>query len=77
VLTGAPHALASALVKISGDMAAIPTRDLRAAEPLNAFFFTPALSPGFSLSSLFSTHPTLERRLEQLNRIEASMGTAS
>jgi heat shock protein HtpX len=76
VLTGAPRTLASALVKISGDMAAIPTRDLRAAEPLNAFFFTPALSPGFSLSSLFSTHPTLERRLEQLNRIEASMGAA-
>ena len=76
VLTGAPRTLASALVKISGDMAAIPTRDLRSAEPLNAFFFTPALSPGFSLSSLFSTHPSLERRLEQLNRIEASMGTA-
>lgn len=76
VLTGAPRTLASALVKISGDMAAIPTRDLRAAEPLNAFFFTPALSPGLSLSSLFSTHPTLERRLEQLNRIEATLGTA-
>ena len=74
VLTGAPRTLASALVKISGDMAAIPTRDLRSAEPLNAFFFTPAVAPGFSLSSLFSTHPTLERRLEQLNRIEASMG---
>jgi len=74
VLTGAPRTLASALVKISGDMAAIPTRDLRSAEPLNAFFFAPALSPGFSLSSLFSTHPTLERRLEQLNRIEASLG---
>jgi heat shock protein HtpX len=74
VVTGAPRMLASALVKVSGDMAAIPTRDLRAVEPLNAFFFTPALSSGFSLSSLFSTHPTLERRLEQLNRIEASMG---
>jgi heat shock protein HtpX len=75
VITGAPRALASALVKVTGDMAAIPTRDLRAAEPLNAFFFTPAVAPGFSLSSLFSTHPTLEQRLEQLNRIEASMGS--
>jgi heat shock protein HtpX len=77
VITGAPRALASALVKVTGDMAAIPTRDLRAAEPLNAFFFTPAVAPGFSLSSLFSTHPTLEQRLEQLNRIEASMGSTS
>ena len=76
VLTGAPRTLARALQKVSGDMAVIPTRDLRAAEPLNAFFFAPALSPCFSLSSLFSTHPSLERRLEQLNRIEASMGTS-
>ncbi|MGI9120571.1 MAG: zinc metalloprotease HtpX [Acidimicrobiales bacterium] len=76
VLTGAPATLASALVKVTGDMAAIPTRDLRAVEPLNAFFFTPALAPGFSLSSLFSTHPSLERRLDQLTRIEAELGRA-
>ena len=74
VLTGQPSALASALVKISGEMARIPTRDLRQAEPFNAFFFTPAVSPGFSLSSLFSTHPTTERRLEQLSRISAQLG---
>lgn len=73
-LTGRPSTLASALVKISGEMSRIPTRDLRAAEPLNAFFFTPAISPGFSLSSLFSTHPPLERRLEQLARLERAQG---
>ena len=61
-------------MKISGEMARIPTRDLRAAEPLNAFFFAPALAPGFSLSSLFSTHPPLERRLDQLAKLEAGMG---
>ena len=44
LLTGQPSALASALVKVSGEIARIPTRDLRAAEPLNAFFFAPALS---------------------------------
>ncbi len=44
LLTGQPSALASALVKVTGDMAKIPTRDLRAAEPLNAFYFAPALS---------------------------------
>src|SRR6202167_2480226 len=56
LLTGQPSKLASALVKVTGDMARIPTRDLRAAEPLNAFYFAPALSPrggGMSLSNVF------------------------
>jgi heat shock protein HtpX len=74
VLTGQPSALASALVKISGEMARIPSRDLRQAEPFNAFFFTPAVAPGFSLSTLFSTHPTIERRLEQLSKISTELG---
>jgi heat shock protein HtpX len=74
ILTGQPSALASALVKITGEMGRIPSRDLRKVEPFNAFFFTPAVAPGFSLSSLFSTHPTMEQRLEQLNRISAQLG---
>jgi heat shock protein HtpX len=74
ILIGRPSTLASALVKVSGEMARIPTRDLRAAEPLNAFFFAPALAPGFSFSSLFATHPPLERRLEQLAKLEAQLG---
>jgi heat shock protein HtpX len=74
ILTGRPSALASALQKVSGDMARIPTNDLRSAEPFNAFFFTPALANGFSISSLFSTHPSLERRLEQLAEISAQLG---
>jgi heat shock protein HtpX len=74
LLTGRPSALASALQKVTGDMARIPTRDLRAAEPFNAFFFSPALANGFSISSLFSTHPTLEKRLAQLAKISAELG---
>ena len=74
ILIGRPSTLASALVKVSGEMGRIPTRDLRAAEPLNAFFFAPALAPGFSFSSLFATHPPLERRLDQLARLEAQLG---
>ncbi|MGH8970333.1 MAG: zinc metalloprotease HtpX, partial [Actinomycetes bacterium] len=42
-LTGQPSTLASALVKITGEMGRIPTRDLRAAEAYNAFFFAPAV----------------------------------
>jgi heat shock protein HtpX len=74
ILIGQPSLLAAALVKITGDMSRIPTRDLRAAEPLNAFFFAPALAPGFSFSSLFATHPSLERRLEQLAQLESQLG---
>ena len=67
ILIGRPSLLASALIKITGDMGRIPTRDLRRAEPFNAFFFTPAIAQrhwaasGFQLGNLFSTHPTLER----------------
>jgi heat shock protein HtpX len=73
VITGSPSTLASALTKVTGAMSQIPTRDLRSAEAFNAFFFTPAVAPGFSISSLFSTHPTLERRLEQLAELERQM----
>jgi heat shock protein HtpX len=76
LLTGQPSALASALVKVSSDMARIPTRDLRAAEPLNAFYFTPALTPNrgsWSLSTLFSTHPSLDRRLRELDKISQQL----
>ena len=76
-LTGRPSALASALVKISGEMSRIPTRDLREAEPYNAFFLVPAIAPGFSLSSLFSTHPPLQRRLQQLGAIAGDLGRPS
>lgn len=69
LLTGRPSSLAAALTKVSGQIAAIPTQDLRRSQPFNAFFFAPALSAGATTSRLLSTHPTLERRLEQLARI--------
>ena len=73
ILTGNPSGLASALVKISGDMGRIPTSDLRKAEPFNAFFFAPAFTKD-SLMALMSTHPTTEKRLEQLGRISQQLG---
>ncbi|MFB4274776.1 MULTISPECIES: zinc metalloprotease HtpX [unclassified Nonomuraea] len=74
LLTQRPSALASALTKVTGDMARIPTRDLREAEPFNAFYFAPALAGGQSLANLFSTHPSLDRRLEQLANISRQLG---
>lgn len=73
MLTGRPSALASALTKVSGDIARIPTQDLRTAQAFNAFFFTPALGPGTVVANLFSTHPTLQRRLDQLAKISAEL----
>jgi heat shock protein HtpX len=74
ILIGQPRLLANALVKVTGEMSKIPTRDLRAAEHFNAFYFSPARARGVSLSTLFSTHPTLEKRLDQLSKLEVEMG---
>ena len=74
LLTGQPSALAAALTKVTGDIALIPSKDLRQAEAFNAFFFAPAIAPGFSLSSLFATHPPLEQRLTQLAGIARELG---
>jgi heat shock protein HtpX len=76
LLTGQPSALASALQKVSGTIARIPTRDLREVQPLNAFFFVPALSAKEAqskISELFSTHPPLEKRLAQLAKISQQL----
>ncbi len=72
-LTMKPTALASALTKISGQMNAVPERDLRAAQPMNAFFITPAVR-GLALGTLTATHPPLEQRLDQLAKIAAGFG---
>ena len=80
ILIGQPRILANALVKVTGEIGRIPTKDLRTAETFNAFFFAPAFTKGrgqASISSLFSTHPSLEVRLEQLAKLEAQMGRAA
>jgi heat shock protein HtpX len=74
ILIGQPRLLANALVKVTGDIGRIPTRDLRTAQAFNAFFFAPALTNGPSIGSLFSTHPPLQVRLDQLAKLEAQMG---
>ena len=73
ILIGNPNMLATALQKVCGDMGRIPTRDLRSAQYFNAFYFAPALANGVSVSSLFATHPSLERRLDALAKLDAQM----
>jgi heat shock protein HtpX len=76
VITGRPSALASALIKISGGMERIPAQDLRAQSELAAFYIFPP-GAGKALGSLFSTHPSMEKRLAALQRLEAQLqGTA-
>jgi heat shock protein HtpX len=72
IITGRPSALASALQKISSGMHRIPEKDLRAAGELNAFFIFPA-GVGKGISSLFATHPPMEKRIAALARLESQL----
>jgi heat shock protein HtpX len=72
ILIGKPSVLASALVHVTGDMGKIPRNDLRKTEGMNAFFFAPALAGG-TAATLFSTHPSLEVRLNALAKLEKEL----
>jgi len=69
-LTDNPRALISALQKISGRMDYVPNEKKQEVEGLNAFMIIPALS-GNTLMELFSTHPSLEKRVAALEAIES------
>jgi heat shock protein HtpX len=77
LITGAPEHLASALMRISGTIEGnrIPAKDFRQATAVNALFIVPALK-GDSLATLFSTHPSLEKRLAQLQEMQQQMESA-
>ncbi|WP_406662688.1 zinc metalloprotease HtpX [Methanolobus sp. ZRKC3] len=71
VITGQPSNLVSALTKISGIMPRIPKEDLRQVEGMNAFFIIPAVSG--SVMNLFSTHPSTEKRIAALEKIQKEL----
>jgi heat shock protein HtpX len=72
IITGQPANLASALMKISGIMDRVPRDDLRKVEGMNAFFIIPALS-GSSIMDIFSTHPSVEKRIAKLEKMQQEM----
>jgi heat shock protein HtpX len=74
LITGEPGNLASALMRIEGTIASgrIPDRDLRQAQGVSALMIMPAVR-GESVMELFSTHPSLEHRIERLQRIQKQM----
>ena len=73
-ISGKPAALASALLKISGQMDRVPEEDMREQANMNAFFIIPI--KGGVISQLFSTHPSTEKRVERLRELERQMETA-
>ena len=77
LITGAPEHLATALMRISGTIqnSRIPQKDFRQAQTVNALFIVPALR-GDGLATLFSTHPSLEQRLAQLQEMQRQMESA-
>ncbi|HEV2999496.1 MAG TPA: zinc metalloprotease HtpX [Solirubrobacteraceae bacterium] len=75
-ITRRPSALSSALMKINGTMQRIPQQDLRAHSELAAFYI--ARPSAKSVFNLFSTHPPMDKRIAQLERLEAQLqGTAA
>jgi len=69
IMTGKPDKLASALLKISGKMGNIPTKELENVQKLNSFFIIPALS-GSSFVNLDTTTPAVEKRRNKLTQMK-------
>ncbi len=72
LITRNPQALISALNKITGRMDVVPPQAKASIQGANAFFIIPALS-GNKIMELFATHPPLEKRIAQLERIDAEL----
>jgi heat shock protein HtpX len=73
ILTRQPMALASALQRLQGTIAAVPTNDLRRAEGMNAFFIMSAVGGG--VAELFASHPSTEKRVARLQQYAQQLGT--
>jgi heat shock protein HtpX len=67
-LTGNPAALASALMKVSDGVVAVPARDLRAVAARDPFHLLPVAE---ARNALLATHPSLAARIARLERLEA------
>jgi heat shock protein HtpX len=71
-ITRNPRALISALNKISGRIDGLPAQVKEPVAGANAFFIIPA-STGNFLRELLSTHPPLEKRIANLEKVEAEL----
>ncbi|HJJ99542.1 MAG TPA: zinc metalloprotease HtpX [Methanocorpusculum sp.] len=71
-ITRDPDALIRALKKISSSMDTIPPDKKCEVSANNAFYIIPAIS-GESVMELISTHPTLEKRIANLEKVKQDM----
>jgi heat shock protein HtpX len=71
-ITRNPRALISALSKISGRIDVLPNEVKEPVAGANAFYIIPASTKNF-LAELFSTHPPLEKRIANLQKVEAEL----
>jgi heat shock protein HtpX len=78
-LTGRPSALASALAKVSGQIAWLPSQDLRAVAGRDAFHLLPVSerrgAPWWHKGA-GATHPDVALRIERLEAMERRLQTA-
>src|SRR4051794_8673694 len=74
-LTGSPAALASALMKVSEGIGAIPRKDLRSAGVIDAFHLLPQSAD--DKLRLPATHPPLQARIARLEKLERALQTRS
>ena len=73
-IVGQPMWLASALVKIARAAHEIPNMDAER-NPATAHMFIINPLTGHGIDSLFSTHPSTENRVAELQRLAAELGT--
>lgn len=71
-ITGDPMALASALAKIAGPAASIPTHAEERNPAVAQLYIVPT-----SVSEMFSTHPATESRIAELQKIAQEMGATN
>jgi heat shock protein HtpX len=69
LLTGSPAAVTSALLQLSGELAVIPTRDLRGVVATDLLHIVP-VRPQHGIRRLWATHPRLTTRVRELERWE-------
>ena len=75
-IAGQPMWLASALVKIANAAHAIPNEEAER-NPATAHMFIINPLSGHGMDSLFSTHPSTENRIAELQRLAVEMGAGA
>ncbi len=74
-IVGQPMWLASALLKIEDAAHAVPNMEAER-NPATAHMFIINPLSGHGIDSLFSTHPSTENRVAELQRLAAELGSA-